>query len=76
MSLRTRLRRLERLNAPPKAPGLILIPWGEWPEDEGGWEALYRSHPKATLFAPDQAPTADAWEAWGEAHPYEPEWPL
>lgn len=62
-----RLEALERRQAPPR-PGLVVIPWGDWPDVEPdephpAWDAMSQAHPNAQVFLPEMAPSVEAWES-------------
>jgi len=61
---RTLSRRLEALEraAMPTAPALLIVPFGEWPEDGAEWDAL-RIAPHVRIVLPGRAPDDAAWEA-------------
>lgn len=61
-ALHLRLVKLEHRAAPP-ASRVVVIPWGQWPETEEGLRAMEAAHPHGRLFIPEQAPSAEAWEA-------------
>jgi hypothetical protein len=52
---------LERGRVAQDSPGVVVIPWRDWPETEEQWEAVELAHPGSRLFIPSTM-SVDEWD--------------